>query len=368
MLLPLLLGQGTASPNYTLTCQAGSYTVTGVSAVLLKKRSLTASAGSYTQAGVSAILKKGRTLTASSGSYSLTGVSATLSKNRKLTANAGSYSLTGVSATLLRSKLITAQAGAYSQAGVSATITYTPGSVNYTLTAQSGSYSLTGISATLSKNRKLTASAGSYAQTGVSASLVKGRVLTASAGSYSLTGHSAVISYAGGTPNNYTLSCQAGAYLIGADYWDDGYAEPGYAGNAVITVSPAGSPSAEVELSSRRKWYVKRGKQILIFEDAQEADAFIEAEKQADEAIKAAQKTSRRARKRLRERVYTSLDAKLPEVVQIDMLGVLVEQYAIPVDLPRLIANQDLEELVRIALLAQDMQDEEDVELLMLYQ
>lgn len=365
MLLPLLLGQGTASPNYTLTCQAGSYTVTGVSAVLLKKRTLTASAGSYTQTGVSAILKKGRTLTASAGSYSLTGVSVTLSKNRKLTANAGSYSLTGVSATLLRSKLITAQAGAYSQTGVSANITYTPGSVNYTLTAQSGSYSLTGISATLSKGRKLTASAGSYAQTGVSAVVKLGKVLTASAGSYAITGQSATITKSG-TAANYTLTCQTGSYLIGADYWDDGYAEPGYAGNAVITISPAGSPSAEVELSPRRKWYVKRGKQILIFEDAQEADAFIEAEKQADEAIKAAQKTSRRARKRLRERVYTSLDAKLPEVVQIDMLGVLVEQYAIPVDLPRLIANQDLEELVRIALLAQDMQDEDDIEMLLL--
>lgn len=324
--------------SYTLTCSAGSYSLTGVSATLLRKRSLTASAGSYTLTGASAILERDRRLTSSAGAYSVTGVNASLSKNRTLTASAGSYA----------------------QTGVTANITYTPGATNYTLTALAGSYSVTGASAVLKRDRKLTPSAGSYSQTGVNATLKVDSYLIASAGSYSLTGQSAGITYFSGPANNYTLTCLAGSYSYG-EYVNDGYVEPGYIGSTTLTIK---KPIAEVELS--KKWYVKRKNQIHLFNSAEEADAFIESEAVAEEAIKQAQKTSRRARKRLREKVYEATGVTPVETVQIDWLAQLVARYAIPVNLPEIIAQQDFERVMQIRALALEMQDEEEVELLLL--
>lgn len=116
------------APNaYTLTAQAGSYTLTGQSATLSRNRTLTASAGSYSLTGQSAVITHalavtGYTLTAQAGSYAVTGQSATLTKGRVLTAQAGSYAQTGQSAILKRGRLIAAQAGAYTVNGSSATL------------------------------------------------------------------------------------------------------------------------------------------------------------------------------------------------------------------------------------------------------
>lgn len=329
---------GGGATNYTLTCSAGSFAVSGVSANLYRNRKLTASAGSYAQ----------------------TGVSANLLRSKRIVATAGSYTQTGVSANLYRNRTLTASAGAYSVAGQNAVLTYTPTATNYTLTAQAGSFAITGVSATLMRSKLITAQAGSYAASGVSAAIKLGKVLVAQPGSYAVTGQSAILTKSGGL-SAYTLTCLAGSYTLGGDFVDDGYIEPGYSGNAVITIT---RPIAEVELSPRRKWYVKRNKQILIFDSAQEADSYLEAQKQADAAIEAAQKTSRRARKRLRERVYSALPQA--EVVDVDLLASLANQYSVSVDMPRLIAQQSFEEIARIAMIVKDMQDEEDVELLLL--
>lgn len=71
----------------------------------------------------------GYTLTADAGSYSVSGVAANLSRSYKITAEAGAYVVSGVSATVKRSKLVTGEAGAYSYSGSSAGITYVPSQV-----------------------------------------------------------------------------------------------------------------------------------------------------------------------------------------------------------------------------------------------
>jgi hypothetical protein len=135
-------------------------------------------------------------------------------------------------------------------------------------------------------------------------------------------------------------------------------------GAILIDGEKPASYSAEVELS--RKWYVKRKKQILVFDTAQQADAFIDAEQIAEQAIEQAQRTSRRARKRLRERVF-KVEGVLPaDTVDIDLLGALVDRYQMPVNLPQLIAQQDFERVMQIMALALEMQDEDDVEMLLL--
>lgn len=110
-----------------------------------------------------------------------------------------------------------------------------------------------------------------------------------------------------------------------------------------------------------RKVYVKRGKKIHIFDTVEDADEWLAAEKQAQQVIQKAQSKSRRKAK-----VYKALDEQVPhEVIRLDWLESLVAHFNIPVELPTLEAKQDWMEVARIALLAQEMQDEEDIELLL---
>ena len=126
--------------------------------------------------------------------------------------------------------------------------------------------------------------------------------------------------------------------------------------------SAATSGFSQEVILKPRKYYLKRKKQILLFNSAEEADAFIESEAAAEKAIEQAQKTSRRARKRLRDKVIV----KPVETVDTDYLSGLVERFNIPVNLPSLIAHQDFDRVMQIMRLAAEMQDEEDIELLLL--
>ena len=114
----------------------------------------------------------GYTLTADAGAYTLSGQDATLLKTRVLTADAGSYAVGGQDASVLVGHKLTADAGAYSVAGQDATLTYvpvTPGS--YTLTCDAGAYVLAGQDATLLRGRVVAADAGAYAISGADAEL-----------------------------------------------------------------------------------------------------------------------------------------------------------------------------------------------------
>ena len=117
------------------------------------------------------------------------------------------------------------------------------------------------------------------------------------------------------------------------------------------------------EVVFSKPWYIKRNKRILLFNTEQEVDAYVEAEKAAAQAIEQAQKTSRRARKRLREKIITVEPA---QSVDIDWLTQAIAHFSIPVDLPNLVAVQDFDRVMQILALAQEMQDEEDIELLLL--
>ena len=196
-------------------------------------------------------------------------------------------------------------------------------STGYTLTADAGSYSISGVAATIARNKALSAGSGAYTVTGVAATVGKTIVITAEPGSYIVTGSDAVLARSGGSGQSY---------------------------------------AAEIEL---KRWYVKRGKRIHVFSTGQDADAFLDAEQAAQAAVEQAQKTSRRARKRLRERIL-NVDAPPLQTVEIDALAGLVDRYSIPVNLPELLAQQDYERVMQIMVLAMQMQDEDDVEMLLL--
>ena len=124
---------------YSLTCNNGSYTVTGQNATLTyvgapQNYSLSCANGSYAVNGQVATLTYSAghtnyTLSCANGTYSVTGQSAILTVAKKLLANNGSYTVTGQAATL----------------------TYTPGSAShaYSLSCANGSYFVNGQSAIL---------------------------------------------------------------------------------------------------------------------------------------------------------------------------------------------------------------------------
>lgn len=103
------------------------------------------------------------------------------------------------------------------------------------------------------------------------------------------------------------------------------------------------------------KVYLRRKKQILIFDTVEEADAF----EAAEEAIAKAKKSSRgRIKKRLKE-------AKKPDVIDVEVLYQMVTLYGIQADLNDLIERQDFDRIRYINHLAM-MMDEEDIEALLL--
>jgi hypothetical protein len=85
MSLLLALTGGASPANYSLSCAAGSYALSGVAATIKRSKLVTAAAGSYAITGQAATIAKSSgagayTLIADAGSYSLTFNSATLAR------------------------------------------------------------------------------------------------------------------------------------------------------------------------------------------------------------------------------------------------------------------------------------------------
>ncbi len=114
------------------------------------------------------------------------------------------------------------------------------------------------------------------------------------------------------------------------------------------------------EMSSR-KVYVKRGKRIHIFDTVEDADEWLEAERQSIEALSKTKPTPRK-----KVKVFKALDEVVPhDVVRLDVVRAMVDHLGIPVEMPTLEARQDWAEVARVALIARQLQDEEDIEMLL---
>jgi hypothetical protein len=192
---------GPNSTDYILTCNAGSYSLTGTDAnlILQKNYSLVCAAGSYTLTGadISFILQRNYILACNGGTYNLTGtaVDLILQRNYILACAAGSYALTGTDIDLVLQR-------------------------NYSLSLDPGSYTLTGsdVNLILQRNYSLICSAGSYVLTGSDIDFILQRnySLALDPGVYVLTGTDVNLIF--GQTNNYTLVCDPGSYaLTGAD-------------------------------------------------------------------------------------------------------------------------------------------------------
>jgi len=155
----IFVGPSSGPASYTLTANAGAYTLSGQTADLTRSKLLTANAGAYTLSGQTADLtwaaSSAYTLTANPGAYTLSGQTADLTWASPgayvLTANAGAYTVSGQTASLLKGNLLTANAGAYTFAGQTADLTKSAAAA-YTLTANPGAYTLAGQGAVLTNS------------------------------------------------------------------------------------------------------------------------------------------------------------------------------------------------------------------------
>lgn len=184
---------GGSGPS-NMTCDAGSYTLTGNAATLTKASALAPDAGSYTVAGNTTTLTVARILTCDAGSYTLTGNAVTLTKASVLLPAAGAYTLTGNDAALTYQQAgsLTCDVGTYTVTGFDTTLT-----VARLLTANTGDYTTTGLDVTFTVGTTLICDSGNYTVTGFDPTLLYIRSLSATTGAYTVTGQAVTLLYSG---------------------------------------------------------------------------------------------------------------------------------------------------------------------------
>lgn len=122
-----------------------------------------------------------------------------------------------------------------------------------------------------------------------------------------------------------------------------------------------GSQTPTIPTNEVSRVYIRRGKKIYFFNTPEEADRFLVAEQQANEAIQKARKTSKKDRKRIKEKIFPAVESV--DLVQIEQLAI---RFDLAYNIPKLYEEADYETLVRIAEKLRELQDEEDVELLLM--
>lgn len=139
--------KATAGSSYSLTCDAGSFTLTGNATGLTAQRLLTAAVGSFTLTGNDTTLTYGsaasHTLTCAVGAFTLTGITVALTpqsppgvftltgydvgllaSTRLLTCDVGSFTLTGNATGTLVAHLLACSVGAFTLIGQDTALTY----------------------------------------------------------------------------------------------------------------------------------------------------------------------------------------------------------------------------------------------------
>lgn len=215
----------------------------------------------------------------------------------------------------------------------------------------------TGVNGTAVTSQAQTASGAGSA----TVASVSGVVSTSQAQTVALAGNAspAAVSGVGSSSQAQTVS-GSGSQSVGVS----GVASTSQAQSTIASGSVSGgsvSYSGEVILQ-RKKVYIKRGKQYLIFNNSQEADSYLAAES----AIEAAKQSSRGAAKRVIKALKVVKPTIAPEP-KLEELSDLIAKFNVDYDLIQLQKNNDIEALYHIqSMLYALQQDEEDIELLLL--
>lgn len=88
--------------SYSITASVGSFSLTGIAALLKIALTITASVGSFVLSGIASNLKRGFGIVASAGSFVLSGIDLILKSSRTMSASVGTFTLTGIESTFKR--------------------------------------------------------------------------------------------------------------------------------------------------------------------------------------------------------------------------------------------------------------------------
>lgn len=161
----------TGGGAYTLTAAAGSFTLSGQDADVLRGVSLPASAAAFTLTGQSAGTLAGRSVASLSGSFTFTGQDAGLLTDPSLVADAGTFTLSGQAAGLEIGYRLTASPGSIALTGQDAALTYTEIGA-YVLPAAVGSFVMLGQDASFVRDIIFVSAAGAFLHSGKAANLL----------------------------------------------------------------------------------------------------------------------------------------------------------------------------------------------------
>ena len=144
----------------------------------------------------------GFTLTADAGTFSIIGQSAGLTINRNVSAESGNLTISGQNASLTTNRVMISETGTMSITGQDANLLYGAG---FILNAEAGSLAITGQDASLIHGQGFTLSAetGSFSIAGQDAGLNRDYVVNAETGVLTITGPDAILIYSGESKEYY---------------------------------------------------------------------------------------------------------------------------------------------------------------------
>lgn len=116
--------------------------------------------------------------------------------------------------------------------------------------------------------------------------------------------------------------------------------------------------------AARNRFYVKHKGQLLLFDSLQEAHDYKDAVQAAEEAIAKAQKTSRRARKRARERFLAQVAPTPQESLEMALVERVQAFFKLPA-LPEVVGSASDVYMMRLRELAEQLQEDEAVTFLL---
>lgn len=384
--------------NHSVLPAAGSLTITGYAPTLAQtaNQSVLPSVGSLAITGYAPTLAQSanQAVAPGVGSLTITGYAPTLAQtaNQALVPGVGSLTITGYAPTLTQSTSgsygvvhnyvtrgsvsivnwlndgLGVDPGAITPGAGSLTITGYAPVIGQTTTTNIvpgvGSLTIAGYAPSVvqAANTAVNPGAGSLAITGYAPTLAQtaNQSLVPAAGSLSITGYAPSLVQSVSEPVIgvvHTYVSRGSQQVV--SWLNDGISVP------VTPDTSTPGYSGEVEMS-RGHWYVRRGKRIYLFSSAEDADNWLDADRIAQEAVEAAQRSSRRARKRLKDKVLKTYEAPKAEVIDGGLIEAMALRYGLDFDLASLIQQRDIDQIIAMQALAWQMQDDEDIELLLL--
>lgn len=169
--------------EFDVAANAGSYSISGTAAGLLRELYTIGTEGTYDISGGSAALYTDITIAADVGTYEVLGADISFALSNRLNLDADSYLITGDDVTFVRTNSIAGDAGSYSVSGQDATI-----KTSYHFVSDAGAYVISGTDANLRSIGRLAAETASYAIVGQDVTFLGSNRIIVDAGSYEITG------------------------------------------------------------------------------------------------------------------------------------------------------------------------------------